>query len=167
LLPIAAGYGLIFGWLERSTSLEPNAALLAIKFLLAQGLGEELLFRGFLFRRLRETRGFWAAAALSVASFSFAHLANLVRGFSPEALLAVATSVVFAFLLAFPLAALFELGNGSIVAGAIWHLSVDSVNWFQDAGVPGPPLVIYLASLLVSAAVVMIVAGKAHRPSNH
>lgn len=95
--------------------------LLFVPGLFAQaGIAEEVLFRGFLFGRLRRGRTFWRAALLSSGPFILVHLELLLR--MPLAI-AVA-SIALAAIIAFPLAYLFEVGGHSIWAPAILHLVV-------------------------------------------
>ena len=98
----------------------------------------------------------WKAATLSAVLFSLVHLANFSKGFSPQILLAVATSVAFGFVLTFPLCRLFEAGAGSILGGAVLHVAIDSINWFSRAGEPGPGLAVYLVAVAASAGAVMV-----------
>lgn len=51
-----------------------TAPALAVTAVLLAPAGEELLFRGLVFQGLRARRGFWAAAAVSAALFTLAHL---------------------------------------------------------------------------------------------
>ncbi|MBS1715492.1 MAG: CPBP family intramembrane metalloprotease [Armatimonadetes bacterium] len=84
---------------------------LALIGLLAQGgLAEELVFRGFLFRRLREGRDFWRAALVSMFPFVLVHLYL----FATMSFAVAAVALVVALLTSFPFAKLFEIGNGSI-----------------------------------------------------
>ncbi len=73
------------------------------------------------------------------------------------------TSIVFGFILTFPLALLFEIGGDSILGGALFYLAVDSVNWFKEASEPGLPMNIYLGSIFI-AAVIVTFAGVKLKP---
>lgn len=160
VLPIVLGYLVIFWGLRKSAALEPSAGFMIIKFIFSQGIGEEVVFRGLIFRHLRRGRSFWPAASLSGLLFAFIHLINLAKGVTPELLIAVATSIAFGFILTFPLALLFELGGGSILGGAIFHVAIDSVNWFTEAGESGAPMNTYLGFVLIAAIVVTLAALK-------
>lgn len=86
--------------------------------LLAQaGVAEELLFRGYLFRHLRQGRSFWRAVALATGPFVAVHLILLLSTPWPVALAAVALAAVATP----PLAYLFELGGNTIWAPALLH----------------------------------------------
>jgi len=156
LAPILAGYILIFSSIHQSPMPVPVVGLVIAKFIIAQGFGEEVIFRGFIFRHLRNGRPFWRASALSSALFSLMHLANFTAGFTPGVLVSVCISMAFTFLLAFPLCALFELGAGSIFGCCFFHVTFDSWNFFANADVNHKAGAVYLASVLISGLVVLL-----------
>ena len=84
------------------------------------GVAEEVLFRGYLFGRLRQGRTFWRAAGLSILPFAAVHLVLFLTMPWPIALAALLLSIV----LSAPLAHLFELGGGTIWAPALLHFVV-------------------------------------------
>jgi len=98
-------------------ALRGGAAWLALGMFLQGGAAEEVLFRGFMYRHLRQGRTFWRAATLSALPFSAAHVPLLWTLETPVALLALAMAIA----LSFPLAWLFDRANGSIWPGAIVH----------------------------------------------
>jgi membrane protease YdiL (CAAX protease family) len=81
------------------------------------GIAEELLWRGYLFRHLRATRGFWRAAAIAMVYMVAQHTLLLLTMPLPIALAAL----VVALLSSFPLAYLFEAGGNTIWAPALLH----------------------------------------------
>jgi membrane protease YdiL (CAAX protease family) len=85
--------------------------------LLQGGIAEELLWRGYLFRHLRATRGFWRAAALAMIFMVVQHTLLLWQLPLPIALAAL----VVALLSSFPLAHLFEVGGNTVWAPALLH----------------------------------------------
>jgi membrane protease YdiL (CAAX protease family) len=95
-------------------------AVLALGMLAQGGVAEETLFRGFLYRHLRERRSFWRGAALAAVPFVGAHLALFATLDFAVALAAV----VVALSMTFPLARLFDLAGGSVWPGAILHATV-------------------------------------------
>jgi membrane protease YdiL (CAAX protease family) len=97
-----------------------DAAWLAIGILAQGGVAEEVVFRGFLFRRFREGRSFWRAALLAAVPFIAVH-ALLFLTFEFSIALA---SLLVAVSLSFPLAWLFERSGGSIWPSAIVHAAV-------------------------------------------
>lgn len=84
------------------------------------GIAEEALFRGYLFRRVREGRAFWRAAVLAAIPFVVVHLLMFVSLPWPVALASLALAAVISF----PLARLFELGGGTIWAPALVHFVI-------------------------------------------
>jgi len=97
--------------------LRANAAWLALGILAQGGVAEEVLFRGFMYRHLRQTRSFWRAATLSAVPFAAAHVALLWSLDLSVALLALAMAIAWSF----PLACLFDRAGNSIWPGAILH----------------------------------------------
>jgi membrane protease YdiL (CAAX protease family) len=161
LICLSVGYLVIAFALHKSADLVPGASFLLLKLLVSQGLIEEAVFRGLIFRRLRQGRSFWQAAALSGLLFALIHVVNLAKGTTPEIMFSILISILFGFILTFPLAALFELGGGSIWAGAILHLAIDSINCFKDLGEAGLAMNTYLAFLFVAGVVTLILARRA------
>jgi membrane protease YdiL (CAAX protease family) len=84
------------------------------------GLAEETIFRGYLFRHLRENRTFWSAATLSAVPFTVIHLVLLSY---LDAKIALA-SLVVALSLSFPLAWLFEQSKNSVWPAAVVHFVI-------------------------------------------
>jgi membrane protease YdiL (CAAX protease family) len=110
--------------------LLPGAALLAIGMIAQGGLAEEVVFRGFVFRRFRVGRTFWRAALLASIPFIAVHTL-LFREF--EFAIAL-TSLLLAVSMSFPLAWLFERSGGSVLAPAILHGVVQAGIKVVDAG---------------------------------
>jgi membrane protease YdiL (CAAX protease family) len=98
-------------------SARADSAVLALGMFAQGGIAEETLFRGFLYRHLRERRSFWRAARLAAVPFVAAHLLLFATLDFAVALAAVLVSVS----LTFPLARLFDLAGASIWPGAIVH----------------------------------------------
>lgn len=137
---LAVGYRLAIQYSAEPLTIQPNWPSNALKYFIQAGLSEEILFRGFLFRHLRTNMTFWRAAIINGAAFGLIHLFNFTNGFTPEIVTNVAISITFGFLLTFPLAALFEVGGGSLLGGVIFHFGVDTVNLFDNVG-PTPMLI--------------------------
>ncbi len=149
-LPIVGFYVIRFGWQGVPVRTVDGLPLQVGKFVLAQGVFEQVLFQGVLFRRLRVGRSFFSAATISAAVFSLSHLANLVHGLTVAVLVRVGISLVFAAVLAYPAAYLFERGRNTIWAFGLLHLAIDSVDWF--VGIAGSTaMYIYLGAVAISA----------------
>ena len=120
------------------------------------GIAEEVLFRGYLFGRLRRGRSFWRATGLSMLPFAGVHLLLFTTMPWPIALAALLLSVV----LSVPLAHLFELGGATIWAPAILHFVVQSIPKvisFQDADAASVfPLLWMAASALLPMCALLV-----------
>jgi membrane protease YdiL (CAAX protease family) len=143
-IPILLAYGTIFFGLGASAEHERPLALYMIKYAVGQGLAEELCFRGFVFRLLRPGRSFARAALSSGTLFAIVHLTSLLKGFSTDNLLSVGFSTLYAFVLAFPFALLFERGGNSIWGVAFVHWAIDSNTYFPALSKLELPLAVYL-----------------------
>jgi hypothetical protein len=111
----------------------------------AGGLAEEVLFRGYLFRRLREGHPFRQAAMLAALPFVAVHLMLFLS--LPWAV--ALTAVLIAVVLSFPLSHLFEMGRNTIWAPAIAHFVIQgAIKMVGAAGDSGAllPLVWMAAS---------------------
>jgi membrane protease YdiL (CAAX protease family) len=119
------------------------------------GVAEEVLFRGFLFGRVRRGRSFWRATGLSMLPFVGVHLLLFATMPWPIALAALLLSVV----LSIPFAHLYELGGATIWAPAILHFVVQGtikVITFAGDDASSFPLVWMVASALLSMGVLMV-----------
>jgi len=119
------------------------------------GVAEETLFRGYLFRHVRQGRTFGRAALVAAVPFVAVHLAMFLTLPWPIAL----ASVVLAALISVPLAYLFELGGDTIWAPALVHFVVQGAIKLVD--VPGEagqvlPLVWLAASAVLPWAVFLV-----------
>jgi membrane protease YdiL (CAAX protease family) len=144
LIPIAASYAVIFALLRVPFETEAMLPLVIAKYAIAQGIAEEVLFRGFAFRHLRAGRTFGRAALLSAVIFAAVHLTNLLKGMTAEVVIGMAISTVYAFVLAFPFALLFERGGGSLAGVSLLHFVIDSNNWFPKLGESAAGLAVYV-----------------------
>lgn len=127
--------------------LLPGAAWLALGMFAQGGIAEEVVFRGFVFRRLRITRSFWRSALLSAAPFVVVHVVLLLQ---MDVFVALA-SLLLAVLISFPLAWLFERGGGSVLAPALLHGVVQAGIKVLDAGDAFPQLALGWIALCAAA----------------
>ena len=125
------------------------------------GIAEEVLFRGYLFGRLRRGRSFRQAASLSMIPFAGVHLVLFVTMPWPVALAALLLSIV----LSIPLAHIFELGGDTIWAPAVLHFVVQSVPkvvTFENAEAAASfPLWWMAASALLPMSALLVSRGRA------
>lgn len=116
--------------------------------LLAQaGLAEELLFRGFIFGRIRTNRSFWRVVLLSLPPFVLAHMLLLLS--LPPAL--AAASLALSVVVTPALCHLYELGGRTIWAPALVHAVVQGAVKVVDTE-GGDPMRIALLWIAVCAA---------------
>ena len=128
-------------------SLRPEWPLLLIGIFAFHGLAEELVWRGYAYRRLREGRSFptavlWTMPLVAVAHVPIVINSGLVVGVAALTV-AAATSV--------PLAYLFDTGRATIWAPAVVHTAIDS---FKLVIVPAAALTTF--SLLLSAISIVV-----------
>jgi membrane protease YdiL (CAAX protease family) len=100
--------------------LRPDWLLLLPGLFAQGGIAEETVFRGFLFRHVRNGRSFWRAALLSSVPFIAVHL---LLFFSMDWPIALAALLV-ALSISYPLARLFERSGNSIWPCALVHFVV-------------------------------------------
>lgn len=111
----------LFAWATHTPlALRTDAAALMIGLFAQAGIAEEVVFRGFVFRRLRAGRSFRRAAALACLPFVAVHVPLL---FTLDLAIAAA-SLLLALSLSFPLAWMFERSGGSIWPPAVLHAVV-------------------------------------------
>ncbi|MEZ4672550.1 MAG: CPBP family intramembrane glutamic endopeptidase [Anaerolineae bacterium] len=117
LLPLVLFFPLFA--LLTGTPLEPrpNWQWLIINVVLVNGLAEELMMRGFVFRHLREGRSFWRAAALSTAYFAAYHIVLIFTAGPLIGIIAVIIAVPAGLLTAY----IYEQGNNTIWGSAVFH----------------------------------------------
>lgn len=107
-----------------------NWLILALGVFALHGIAEEVLYRGFLFRRLREGRSFWNAAWIAVVFFTIAHIPILIN----QGLLVGGMAVLLSVVSSIPFSYLYEKGNNSIWAPAIVHAAIDTIIPILAAG---------------------------------
>ena len=101
-------------------AVDPRWPVLLPGLFAQAGIAEEVLFRGYLFRRVRAGRTFWRAVALATLPFVAVHLILFFTLPWPIALAAVLLSAIVGA----PLAHLFELAGNTIWAPALVHFTI-------------------------------------------
>lgn len=136
---------------------------IALGVLLQGGIAEELLWRGYLFRRLRATRSFWRAAAIGMLFMVAQHTLLLWSLPLPIAL----GALVVALGTSFPLAYLFELGGKTVWGAALLHAIIQGT--FKVIVVPEasmlPALVGWMAASVAVPYVALLVRRRAGTPA--
>ena len=117
LLPLLVFYPIFSLLTNTPLAIRPNWQWFFISALLINGLAEETMMRGFVFRHLREGRQFWSAAALSSLYFAAYHLVLI---FTVGVLFGVVGAVI-AFATGFLTAYIYERGHNTIWAPALLH----------------------------------------------
>lgn len=141
-----------------SAVVTPDALSLAPGLFAQAGIAEEILFRGYLFGRLRRGRSFWRAAWLSMIPFVGVHLLLFFTMPWPVALAALLLSVA----LSFPFAHLFELGGGTIWPPALLHFVVQGT--VKVLIMSGPASSLFPFVWIASSAVLPMLALVISRP---
>ena len=131
--------------------LRPDWPWLLIGVFAFHGLAEELVWRGFAFRRLRDGRSFAAAAVWTMPLIAVTHVPIVVThglavGLGAMAVAAV-TSVPFAYL--------YETGRRTIWAPALVHTAIDS---FKLVVVPAAALPTFSVLIIVVSLTIPLLA---------
>lgn len=117
LLPLLVFFPLFSLLTNAPMTIQPNWHWLLLNVLLVNGLAEEIMMRGFVFRHLREGRPFWRAAALSTVYFAAYHLVLIATAGPLIGIIAVVTAIPAGFLTAY----IYERGNNTIWSSALFH----------------------------------------------
>jgi len=130
-----------------SMPLRPDWLWLLIGIFAFHGLAEELVWRGFAFRRLREGRSFWAAMWWTMPLIAATHL-PIVFSLGPT--IGIGAMVVAA-VTSIPFGYLYETGRDTVWAPALLHTAIDS---FKLVVIPAAalatfPLLLTAVSILV------------------
>jgi membrane protease YdiL (CAAX protease family) len=127
--------------------LRPDWPWLLIGLFAFHGLAEELVWRGYAFRRLRDGRTFWAAMCWTMPLIAATHLTivftlGLAVGLGAM-LVAAVTSISFGYL--------YETGHRTIWAPALVHTAIDSFKLFVIPAVALStfPLLLTIISILI------------------
>jgi membrane protease YdiL (CAAX protease family) len=98
-------------------TLRSNWQWLILNVVLVNGLAEETMMRGFVFRHLREGRPFWRAATIAALYFAAYHLVLVFTAGPLIGIIAVVIAIPAGFLTAY----VYERGNNSIWGPAVLH----------------------------------------------
>jgi membrane protease YdiL (CAAX protease family) len=102
--------------------LRPGWPWLLIGIFAFHGVAEELVWRGYAYRRLRVGRSFRAAVLWTMPLVAVAHVPIVINS---GPVVGVA-SLIVAAVTAVPLAYLFDTGRGTLWAPAVVHTAIDS-----------------------------------------
>jgi membrane protease YdiL (CAAX protease family) len=131
--------------------LRPDWLWLLIGLFAFHGLAEELVWRGFAFRRLREGRSFWAAVWWTMPMLAATHL-PIVLTLGPAI---GAGAMAVAAVTSIPFAYLYETGRRSIWAPALVHTAIDT---FKLVVIPAAALATFSVLIIVVSLTVPLLA---------
>jgi len=134
-----------------AVQLRPDWPWLLIGVFAFHGVAEELVWRGFAFRRLREGRSFWAATAWTMPLIAVTHVPIAVTVSPAVGLGAMAIAAVTSL----PLAYLYETGRCTIWAPAVLHTAIDT---FKLVVIPAAALPTFLLLIIVASLTVPLLA---------
>ncbi|GAA1649081.1 hypothetical protein GCM10009744_45640 [Kribbella alba] len=134
-------------------TLKPGWPWLLVGIFAFHGLAEELVWRGYAFRRLRSRHSFGVAVLATMPLVAATHVPVLFR----SGLVVGVAAVLVAAVTSLPLAYLFETGRQTIWAPAIVHTAIDS---FKLVNVPTDASLIFsLTFTAVSLTVPLLALG--------
>jgi len=119
------------------------------------GLAEELVWRGYAFRRLRRDRSFGAAVIATMPLLAATHLPVVLT----SGLTVGVAAMLVAAITTLPLAHLFELGRNTIWAPAVLHTAIDS---FKLVTVPDDARQVFSLTLAMVSLTVPLLALVVH-----
>lgn len=130
-----------------SVTLRPNWVWLSFGLYAYHGLAEELAWRGYAFRRLREGRSFWQAMAWTMPLIAATHVPILLT----SGLVVGTGALVVAAVTSLPLGYLWETGCRTIWAPALVHAAIDSFKLvvIPDSGIMTFSMLLVAVSILV------------------
>ena len=132
-------------------SLRPDWVWLLIGIFAFHRLAEELVWRGFTFRRLREGRSFWSAMWWTMPLIAVTHL-PIVFTLGPAIGL---TAMLVAAVTSIPFGYLYETGRHTIWAPALLHTAIDA---FKLVVIPTVALSTFSPLILLTGLLVPLLA---------
>jgi membrane protease YdiL (CAAX protease family) len=117
LLPLLLFFPLFSLLTNTPLATQPNWQWRLLNVVLINGLAEEIMMRGFVFRHLRAGRPFWRAAALSTLYFAAYHLVLISTAGPLIGIIAVLIAIPAGLLTAY----IYERGNNTIWGPALFH----------------------------------------------
>jgi membrane protease YdiL (CAAX protease family) len=96
---------------------QPNWQWLLLNVLLINGLAEEIMMRGFVFRHLREGRTFWRAAVIAMLYFAAYHIVLIFTAGPLIGIIAVIIAIPAGLLTAY----VYERGDNTVWGPGLFH----------------------------------------------
>jgi membrane protease YdiL (CAAX protease family) len=116
-LPLIAFFPIFSLLTHSAVTVQPNWPWRIVNVALVNGLAEEIMMRGFVFRHLRARRAFWRAAALSTVYFTGYHFPLILTAGVVVGIIGVAIAVPMGFLTAYS----YERGSNTIWGPGLLH----------------------------------------------
>ena len=154
LLPLFAFFPLLALIASRPLALQPRAAWLVTAALLNNGLNEEIMMRGFVFRHLREGRTFWRAAALSTVYFAAYHVPLIVFAGPIVGVIGILIAIPTGLLTAY----VYERGENTIWGDALVHAGTNApafIFTFAEDFQPIATILFLLVGIVMSIAILI------------
>lgn len=101
-----------------NTSIELNQIVIFGLLMINVGFIEEVIFRGLLFKAIKDKSGFVRAILLSGITFGLGHIVNLMRGMAVENQV---EQIILAIVIGILLALIVEITH-SLIPGIIFHI---------------------------------------------
>lgn len=121
--------------------LRPDWPVVLVGAFALHGVAEEMVWRGYVFRRLAQGRSSWRAVGRSMPLIAATHIPIVVTAGPAIGLGAMLVAAVTSI----PLSRLYVLGGGTVWAPALLHTAIDS---FKLVAVPAAALSIYPVLLI-------------------
>jgi membrane protease YdiL (CAAX protease family) len=135
-------------------TLPPGWLWTFLGYATVSGITEEVMFRAYLFGRLRAGRGFWQAGALMMLCFSAVHMLLFLR----VPVVVALAAILLALAVSFPMAYLYENSRQSIWPVALLHSLAHSFSVITvEAGTLGPALAFMALTAVVPWLVFVLV----------
>ena len=117
VLPLIAFYPMIALITNSPLTMRTHWEWLVVNIILVNGLAEEVMMRGYVFRHLREGRSFWRAATLSTVYFAAYHCPILLTQGALVGSIAIIVAIPIGFLTAY----IYERSKNTIWGPALLH----------------------------------------------
>ncbi len=160
LLPLLIFFPLFSLLTNSPLTIRPNWQWFVLSALLINGLAEETMMRGFVFRHLRDGRSFWRAATLSTVYFAAYHLVLIFTAGVLFGVIGVMIAIPTGLLTAY----LYERGNNTIWASALLHTVNNMLVYIfvLPTNIQPVATVLYLVIGLVLSIVIVVWAYRGH-----
>jgi len=137
--------------------LRPDWPVVLIGILTLHGLAEELIWRGYVFRRLAQGRSFWPAVLWTMPLIAVTHVPIVVTAGPAIGI----SAMLIAAVTSISLGRLYALGGGTLWAPGLLHSAIDSFKLVvvPAAAMPVSSILIIGFSLVVPLLVLAVPAG--------